>query len=348
MLQRTEIAYDIDDEPDLGYNDLSSLFRPEEQMRETSAFLRIEKDKALKYCIVASLALHLVLLLGLPRMAALTPTRAMLNPGESITRVRLVEPQAPLGEPEPPPKVAAAISDRDHTALKQRLPKILPVPRAPLGTMEAPEKRIASLVPPAAPEALVKEPKKVEKIEKEEESPSPGKIKRVPKKSPAKAKSTPQPQRKTAEYRPSHSVDLRPTPGDLARGLSTLGGSSQFFPDGEVEEAVVDINTREERFFSYLLQLKHKIQGVWVYPSAAARSGVGGSLTLEFSIARDGKLLDVNLLDSSGHTVLDESALNAIKTAAPYFPFPERLKAKRLRIRAHFIYVTSRFLGNIM
>ena len=63
-----------------------------------------------------------------------------------------------------------------------------------------------------------------------------------------------------------------------------------------VEEAVVDINTREDKFFSYMLQLKRKIQGVWVYPASAAQSGLGGSLALEFSIAKNGDLLYVNLL----------------------------------------------------
>jgi protein TonB len=115
-----------------------------------------------------------------------------------------------------------------------------------------------------------------------------------------------------------------------------------------VEEAVVDINTREDRFFSYLMHLKQKIQGVWVYPQVAARSGLGGSLTVEFSIAKTGDLIAVNLLDSSGHAILDESAMKAIKTAAPYHPFPERLKAQRLRIRANFIYVTSSFFRSIM
>ena len=85
-----------------------------------------------------------------------------------------------------------------------------------------------------------------------------------------------------------------------------------------------------------------------MYPTAAASSGIGGSLSVEFSIAKNGELVYVNLLDSSGHTILDESAIKAIKSAAPYYPFPPRLHAKRLRIRANFIYVTSNFLRNIM
>jgi len=40
--------------------------------------------------------------------------------------------------------------------------------------------------------------------------------------------------------------------------------------------------------------------------------------------------------------------MKAVKTAAPYYPFPERMRAKRLRIRANFIYVTGGFFRSVM
>jgi protein TonB len=140
-------------------------------------------------------------------------------------------------------------------------------------------------------------------------------------------------------------VDLRPNAAEIARG--SFGGGADFL-QGEADEIVLDINTKEDRFSSYLVHLKQKIQGVWIYPSGAAKAGLGGGLTVEFSIDKSGELLYVNLLDSSGHTILDESAVKAIRTAAPYNPFPARMKAKKLRIRANFIYVTQNFFRNIM
>jgi len=121
--------------------------------------------------------------------------------------------------------------------------------------------------------------------------------------------------------------------------------SSDFYADGDPDETVVDIDTKEERFSSYLLHVKGKIQAVWIYPAVASRAGISGKLTLEFLISRDGNVLGVNLLDSSGHTILDESAVRAIKNAAPFFPFPERLTAKRMRIRANFIYIEKSSTG---
>ncbi len=337
-----EIAYE-------SYNDCEESFDDpfadaNVEPEEPESVLAVHKDTILKYCIIASCVLHIVLFIAIPRMAKLTPAKSLLRAGEKVTPVRLVESPPEPKKREPPPLKASAISDRNHTALRQRLPKMLPAPTPPLGKMEPLQQKLAALPPPAVPEDLVKP--KEEKRPKEENL-----------KHPAPAKHTYQNRLKRTDSIDQHNlpkphrrvnVDLRPTPEDIRRGLSPSGGSPDFFPKGDADEAVVDINTRDDKFFSYLLQLKRKIQAVWTYPSAAARAGIGGSLTLEFSIAKTGQLLGVNLLDSSGHTILDESAMSAIKNAAPYYPFPPRLHAKRLRVRANFIYVTGNFVRSIM
>lgn len=306
-------------------------------------------EKIFKYCVIVALIVHFSLIAAIPLLQSLVTPSSFLKPGEKVTQVRLVEPQEQEKPVEPPPKEASAISDRDHTALKERLPKIPPAPKAPLGQMDAHDQRMASLMPPAAPENPIK-PKKEspEKETPEEEARKKPSVERNPNIN-KKPEKEPSQQQARPDSVKKKNIDLRPTQQELAKGMSrTMPGSTDFFPDGDVEEAVVDINTREDKFYSYMLHLKKKIEGVWVYPSTAAKSGLGGSLAVEFSIAKDGQLLYVNLLDSSGHTILDESALRAIRSAAPYFPFPPRLQAKRLKIRANFIYITSNYLRNIM
>jgi protein TonB len=314
------------------------------------------RESFLKYCLIASLLLHLALFVAIPRLMEVAPEKkSLLKPGETVRSVRLVEPPQEEKKPEPPPEQASAISDRDHTAIKERIPKAPPMstppmaaasppPEPPLGKIE-PQQKMASLAPPLAPERFVKskeDPKEKKSPEKAEDREDKNKV--------ARTKTTePEPKPKKRESTPNkRPADLMPTPQDFANALRSARSSPDFFPDGDVEEAVVDINTREDRFFSYLMHLKRKIQGVWVYPQVAARSGLGGSLTVEFSIAKTGDLIAVNLLDSSGHAILDESAMKAIKSAAPYHPFPERLRAQRLRIRANFVYVTSSFFRSIM
>ena len=301
-------------------------------------------DRALKYCIIASVVLHLAFFASLPMLAGFAPAKSFMNSGDQITPVRLVEFNSPEKKQEPPPEMASAISDRDHTAEKQRLPKALPDPRPPLGSVEPNPQRLAALPPPVAPEDFVKPDE--DKTDKEEKTDHPTPAQK-PVRKPGNSKEPSHPRANKSDLTKRH-IDLRPTPAEIAKGLSSSGGATQFYPDGSPDEPVVDINTRNDNFFSYLQHLKQKIQAVWIYPTVAARAGIGGSLMLEFLISKEGQLLGVTLLDSSGHTVLDESAVRAIKSAAPFYPFPPRLTAKRIRIRANFIYITGNSFRNFM
>jgi len=340
-MQPLDISNDIDVTEDEGYAEFRIPGFETPMERAHNLEFR-DADKYLKYGIIASVLLHLALLTVVPRLGSLAPARAFLKPGEQVTPIRLVEFPNPPEKKEQPPEKPSAISDRNHTAAKERMPKAPPSPKPPIGKMEQPRRRIAALAPPVAPEDLLES--REESAEKEPPEPKKAESTPLDKKRPDGKKRV-QRDRKNMDKR---RVDLRPTAQEIARAISPPGGPSDFFLEGDVDEAVVDINTREDRFFSYLLHLKRKIERVWIYPRAAAESGLGGQLMVEFLILKNGKLLAVNLLDSSGNSVLDHSALKAIRNAAPYHPFPPRLRAKRLRIRAKFIYITKSFFRRIL
>ena len=145
-------------------------------MTDTAASLRDQQseaadagnNKALRYCIIASVALHVAFFASIPMLTDFAPAKSFLNPGDQVTPVRLVEANSPEKKQEPPPEMASAISDRDHTAEKQRLPKVLPDPRPPLGNMEPAPQRLAALPPPVAPEDFIKP--KEEKSKKEDKA----------------------------------------------------------------------------------------------------------------------------------------------------------------------------------
>ncbi len=367
----------VDDEPESD-DDLNAQDEEVYSLGEPAPFsvFALEgerREKLFKIGLLIAILLHAGMFILSQRMPNIIPTKSQLRPGEQPHQVRLVELPGPKTE-EPPPKEAAAISDRDHTAERIRLPK-RPT-ESPIGQVSPPTNRMASLQAPMAPDALEEEkteeppeaPKENEpenKTDNEPEKelqnePTP------PKEAPVNAlnrmtrfEKAPDPDIESANQKPTFETKLdplnmarkkglsiKPTWNELSRGITAASRPSEYFDEGFVEEAVVDINTREERFYSYLLHLKRKIQAVWVYPETAARYGVAGKLTLEFLIGRNGTLEGARLLESSGHTVLDQYALKAIESAAPYHPFPARLKAKRLRIRANFVYVTGRRLGN--
>lgn len=104
------------------------------------------------------------------------------------------------------------------------------------------------------------------------------------------------------------------------------------------DDEPISLDTRESKYAAYFARIKRQIERVWVYPEEARRRGMVGQLVLKFQIAKDGKLMNVWLMDQSGHRLLDDNALRAIKDAAPYYPFPVTIDRESLSIVATFIY----------
>ncbi|NIQ04142.1 MAG: TonB family protein, partial [Nitrospinaceae bacterium] len=103
--------------------------------------------------------------------------------------------------------------------------------------------------------------------------------------------------------------------------------------DADDDEAI-SLDTQETKYASYFARIKHQIERVWIYPIHAAQRGISGELTLRFRISRDGSLLGVQLINQSGHEILDMAAVKAVKEAAPFYPFPLTIQKEKLSILA--------------
>ena len=114
-------------------------------------------------------------------------------------------------------------------------------------------------------------------------------------------------------------------------------------PKVETTEALsndepIPLDTKEEKYVSYFSRIKQQIQRVWIYPAQGAKKKLSGEVTLKFEISKDGNLLSLRLVNTSGFDVLDINATKAVKEAAPYYPFPATISKKKLSILATFIY----------
>lgn len=78
----------------------------------------------------------------------------------------------------------------------------------------------------------------------------------------------------------------------------------------------------------YLNSWRRKIENVGNlnYPQKARKNKLYGSLRLMVAILPDGSLKEVELLESSGHQVLDNAAIRIVRLSAPYAPFPDGLR----------------------
>lgn len=89
-------------------------------------------------------------------------------------------------------------------------------------------------------------------------------------------------------------------------------------------------STRKARDALYLDNWRKKVEAVGNlnYPAQATAQSLYGNLRLLVSIRADGTVAEIRVLSSSGHQLLDESAIRIVHLAAPFDPFPEELRSE--------------------
>jgi protein TonB len=87
----------------------------------------------------------------------------------------------------------------------------------------------------------------------------------------------------------------------------------------------------------YLARFREHIQEALVYPLAARRQGLSGTVELEVLMDPTGRIRGVQLVSSSSHGMLDEAALETIRGLAP-LPLPEHLPRRPLKIRLPVVF----------
>jgi protein TonB len=83
----------------------------------------------------------------------------------------------------------------------------------------------------------------------------------------------------------------------------------------------------------YLKLVNQRIEKNKRYPRFARNRGIEGDVLLQFVVARDGKLMNVRVMDSSGHAILDQEALKTVRRAAPFPKLPEGTLAGRVVLK---------------
>lgn len=151
-----------------------------------------------------------------------------------------------------------------------------------------------------------------------------------------------------SETDPSVADQPREKPdAEAATAIAMESGAEQTLPLPQESEAspaihdenprqlVTSVDTRESVVAGYLDRWKRKIEamGVKYFPEEAVLRGHTGSPTLEVTIDASGQLHEVVVRHSSGSPVIDQAALNILRRAAPFDPFPEAIRADYDQLR---------------
>jgi protein TonB len=88
-------------------------------------------------------------------------------------------------------------------------------------------------------------------------------------------------------------------------------------------------DTRASQIARYLHGWKLRVErvGTLNFPNEARRRALSGNPVLEVAIGADGALEQVVVRRSSGHPELDQAAVNIVRLASPFDPFPAAMRA---------------------
>jgi periplasmic protein TonB len=107
----------------------------------------------------------------------------------------------------------------------------------------------------------------------------------------------------------------------------------------------IKADTRESALAPYLDAWKRKIErlGTVNYPRDTRQRRMSGNPVLAVTIRADGTLSEISVQRSSGRKEVDQAALNILKLASPFDPFPAALRQRYDQLR--FAYEWQ-FLGD--
>ena len=91
---------------------------------------------------------------------------------------------------------------------------------------------------------------------------------------------------------------------------------------------LTSVSTKASYDALYLNDWAQKIEAVGNknFPEAALRDEIFGSLRMSVLILPNGAVEDIEILQTSGHVVLDEAAMHIVKLSSPFKPFPREIK----------------------
>jgi TonB family protein len=269
----------------------------------------------------ASLLAHLGLVALVLLVGYFVPP-VIVKKGEPIF-VELPKPEelAPRGNPALPPGPASR-------------PSPPPAPKSPPAVKPAPKVETARPAPAKpAPEPAPTQIAKAAPVEPEGTTPAPEPPREEAKPEPS---APPAGEPKVALSKPS--IDLPPSLQGGTGGGRPGGGGGLLGGRGGIEGEPVPLDTTDPRYTDYFEQIRRRIRENWIYPREAGERGIGGQLLIEFGIRKDGWLQFVDLRRSSGVSVLDQYALNALKLAQPFPPVPDSVAKNTLGIAGIFTY----------
>jgi len=123
-------------------------------------------------------------------------------------------------------------------------------------------------------------------------------------------------------------------PGRAGQGAGVVGGGGSLLVLAGPSAGRGEV---PPEFGPYLARFRERIQELVVYPLAARRRGLAGRVEVELLLEPSGHVRDLAVVSSSSHMLLDEAAVEAVRSLVPQ-PLPEHLPRRPLRVRLPIVF----------
>lgn len=118
---------------------------------------------------------------------------------------------------------------------------------------------------------------------------------------------------------------------DLRSRLQRQRQQHAALPDTLVLTAASATASNQANYLKHWIERVERV-GNDNYPEQARRQGIFGAIRLAVTLERDGQVAGIDILQSSGHRMLDQAALHTLRLAAPFAPVPESIAGDRIEI----------------
>jgi protein TonB len=263
--------------------------------------------------ILAAVLLHalVVLVLLLPRR----DDAPMPTPPIPVTLI-VLPPEPAQPKPTPPSPTRQSLfrrsgPDDTTTTARPQPPPVLADPNS--STSEAPSASAEAPKPAAEPPV-------------------------APRERPAPEQADPQQAETAPTPRATPAPDVAATPARKAAARNNAKPPTKPVPAARTAEARLphpkeESADRETVGDPYLNALMEKVKQHLTYPVLARNLGLTGTTILDITVDRDGRILDMRVLQSSGAEILDRAAEQAFRDSAPLLPPPPPANGPALNFR---------------
>jgi TonB family protein len=127
--------------------------------------------------------------------------------------------------------------------------------------------------------------------------------------------------------------------GQIVGPGDSIGQFNNPSSNFSLEGPMILSDTQGVDFGPYLARIVRVVRENWyaVMPESA-RLGEKGRVAIQFSILRDGRVPELDLVLTSGSQALDNAANAAIHASVPFPPLPGEYKGNDLKLRFMFLY----------